>query len=75
MRSLCMPGGRGRGLGCLARQPHNELAALARTFAVGLQIPAADQLTYAPTAYRVSQTISLDLVLPGAPATDGVSCP
>ncbi|HEY5240143.1 MAG TPA: hypothetical protein VIJ22_01705 [Polyangiaceae bacterium] len=41
----------------------------------GLQIPTADQLTYAPTAYRVSQTISLGLVLPGAPATDGVSCP
>jgi len=40
-----------------------------------LQIPPADQLTYAPTAYRVSQTIALDLVLPGAPATDPVSCP
>ena len=39
------------------------------------QIPPADQLTYAPTAYRVTQTIALDLVLPGAPATDTVSCP
>jgi hypothetical protein len=39
------------------------------------QIPAADQLTYPATAYRVSQTITLDLVLPGAPATDGISCP
>ena len=41
----------------------------------GLQIPAAGQLTYPPTTYRVSQTISLDLVLPGAPTADGVSCP
>jgi hypothetical protein len=41
----------------------------------GLQIPAADLMTYPATAYRVSQTISLDLVLPGAPATDMVSCP
>jgi hypothetical protein len=39
------------------------------------QIPSADQLTYAPTAYRVSQTITLDYTIPGAPATDGVSCP
>jgi hypothetical protein len=38
-------------------------------------IPAADQLTYDPTAYRVAQTLALDAVLPGAPATDGVSCP
>jgi len=41
----------------------------------GLQIPASDQMTYAANAYRVSQTIALDLVLPGAPKTDTVSCP
>ncbi len=41
----------------------------------GYEIPSADRMTYAPTAYQVSQTISLDLVVPGAPATDTVSCP
>jgi hypothetical protein len=41
----------------------------------GLQIPAADQLTYPATAYQITQTIALDLVMPGAPATDPVSVP
>jgi hypothetical protein len=41
----------------------------------GYELPAADLMTYAPTAYRVSQTISLNLVVPGAPGTDTVSCP
>ena len=41
----------------------------------GYELPSADLMTYSPTAYRVSQTISLDLLVPGAPATDGVSCP
>lgn len=41
----------------------------------GLAIPTADLMTYPANAYRVSETISLDLVIPGAPATDTVSCP
>jgi hypothetical protein len=41
----------------------------------GVEIPPADQLTYAPMADRVSQTISLDVVVPNPPATDPVSCP
>jgi hypothetical protein len=41
----------------------------------GYQIPAANLLTYPANAYRVSQTISLGLVVPGAPANDTVSCP
>jgi hypothetical protein len=40
-----------------------------------LQIPSADEMTYPSTAYQVSQTISLDLVIPGAPNKDNVSCP
>ena len=41
----------------------------------GYEIPAADQMTYAPTAYQVSHTIALDMLVPGAPETDTVSCP
>jgi hypothetical protein len=54
--------------------PPGALVSLQQTNGT-LQIPAADQLTYPPTAYRVTQTVALDLVLPGAPATDGVTCP
>jgi hypothetical protein len=41
----------------------------------GFVLPAANLLTYDPKAYRVSQTITLNYVLPGAPAADTVSCP
>jgi hypothetical protein len=41
----------------------------------GYVLPAANKMTYDPKAYRVSQTITLNVVIPGAPATDTVSCP
>jgi hypothetical protein len=39
------------------------------------QLPAANQLAYAPNAYQVALTVSLNLVVPGAPSMDSVSCP
>ncbi len=55
--------------------PPGSLVDLEANGAGGYRIPAADQLTYPANAYRVSQTITLGLVIPGAPATDTVSCP
>ena len=41
----------------------------------GYLLPAANQLTYAANAYQVALTVSLNVVVPGAPSTDTVTCP
>ena len=41
----------------------------------GYLLPAANQLSYAANAYQVALTVSLNVVVPGAPSTDRVTCP
>ena len=41
----------------------------------GYLLPAANHLSYAANAYQVALTVSLNVVVPGAPSTDTVTCP
>ena len=52
-----------------------SLSSLEVTADGGAQIPAANALSYAPTAYAVTKTIALGFVGPGDAGTDGVTCP
>jgi hypothetical protein len=55
--------------------PPGDLVALEVGADGGPQIPAADQVTYAPTAYSVSKALPLGLVVAGDAGADGVTCP
>ena len=54
--------------------PPGALTSLVETSG-GVQIPASDELTYAPTAYSVSLTVPLDFLVSGDAGTDTVTCP
>ena len=41
----------------------------------GYLLPLANQITYAADAYRVSQTVTLNVAIPGDAGVDNVTCP
>jgi hypothetical protein len=55
--------------------PPGSLVSLEPADGGGYAIPSANLLSYPANAYRVSHTITLNMTVPGAPATDPVTCP